>query len=177
LLGTGGSDLATVQSVESGGPVALRSAAVSDQPSGINASGAVSAAPRDGSGYSPTSGGSLRSPRVVVGSGRSPGDPVPGSWSECEVLQDSSLQAPVADESVPAVPEAVIDLPTLPPPLPPTEHILPAVVAGELGIGTIDTTTDPLAGVAGLILIPAVGAVLGYRQARAAQSVRESART
>ena len=46
----------------------------------------------------------------------------------------------------------------------------------EFGTGTTVTVTDPLAGVAGLILIPAIGAVLGYRQARAAQSLRESLR-
>jgi hypothetical protein len=176
LLANGGGDVAAVQSIDSDGPVALRSAAVTDQPTGVNAAGAVAPPLRARSDYSSAPAGALRSPRVVIGNGRSPGDPVPGTWSAPQILQDSSLEAPV-DESVPAVPDAVVDLPPLPPPLPPTEHILPAVVVGELGIGTIDTTTDPLAGVAGLTLIPAVGAVLGYRQARAARSVRESART
>jgi hypothetical protein len=160
----------SIQSNDS--PVALRSAAVASQPAGINAAGAVAAARAGGSDYSAPFAGALRSPRVVFGNGRSPGDPVPGMR---EVLQDDSLQAGDVAESAPAVPEAVeIDVPPLPPPSPPTEHIKAAVVVGELGIGTIDTSTDPLAGVAGLILIPAVGAVLGYRQARAAQSIRES---
>ena len=65
----------------------------------------------------------------------------------------------------------------LPPPLPPVERIHPPrLVVDELGPGEIDTTTDPLFGLAGLLLIPAVGAALGYRQARAAQSLRESTR-
>jgi hypothetical protein len=171
--GGGLEDLAVAQSA-SDGAVALRSAAVAEQPTGINATGAVAAARAAGSDYSAPSIRGLRSPRVVFGNGRSPGDPVPGVR---EVLQDDSLEAPVAD-AAPAVPEAVeIDIPPLPPPSPPTEHIKAAAVVGELGIGTIDTTTDPLAGVAGLILIPAVGAVLGYRQARAAQSIRESSHT
>jgi hypothetical protein len=176
-IGGGAGDLATAQSVESAAPSTLRSAAVAEQPTGVNASGAV-AAPRVGSDYSGPFARALRSPRVVIGNGRSPGDPVAGSWSARETLSDSSLQVSDAPESAPAAPEAVeIDIPPSPPSTPPTEHIRAAVVVGELGIGTIDTATDPLAGVAGLILIPAVGAVLGYRQARAAQSVRESART
>jgi hypothetical protein len=36
--------------------------------------------------------------------------------------------------------------------------------------------TDPLWGVAGLLLIPAAGAVLGYRQARASQAAAELGR-
>ena len=171
----GGNDNDQSLSIESdSGAVALRSAAVAEQPAGINAAGAVSGASGAGSDYSAPSIRGLRSPRVVFGNGRSPGDPVPGVP---EVLRDDSLEVPVAD-TAPAMPEAVeIDIPPLPPPSPPTEHIKAAVVVGELGIGTIDTSTDPLAGVAGLILIPAVGAVLGYRQARAAQSIRESSRT
>jgi hypothetical protein len=171
-IATGGSGLGDVmQSSAPESAVALRSAAVAEQPTGINAAGAIAAARAGGSDYSAPFAGALRSPRVVFGNGRSPGDPVPGMR---EFLQDDSLEAPVADAAA-AVPEAVeIDIPPLPPPSPPTEHIKAAVVVGELGIGTIDTSTDPLAGVAGLILIPAVGAVLGYRQARAAQSIRES---
>jgi hypothetical protein len=170
-------DFAVTQSVAPDGPVALRSAAVAEPPAGVNASGAAVAAPRGGSAYSTPFARALRSPRVVFGNGRTPGEHVPGSWQAPETLSDR-LQAADAPEAVPAAPEAAeIDLPALPPPSPPTQHIRAAVVMGELGIGTIDTTTDPLAGVAGLILIPAVGAVLGYRQARAAQSVRESAST
>ena len=81
-------------------------------------------------------------------------------------------------EDVPPLPTAIeINIPPLPPPLTPIEKIRAARVAvGELDTAGIDTATDPLAGLAGLILIPAIGAAVGYRQARAAQTVRESTR-
>ncbi len=110
-------------------------------------------------------------PRVVVGNGRSPGlqdaDPDPVS------------ENPVAPEAAPAVPVAIeVTIAPLPPPLPPVERIQPPrLVFGEMGTAKIATTTDPLFGLAGLLLIPAVGAALGYRQARAAQTVRESVRS
>jgi hypothetical protein len=106
---------------------------------------------------------------VVVGNGRSPGlqagDPEP-------VHENPEIVPP-------AVPVAIeVTIPPLPPPLPPVERIQPPrLVVGELGTAKIDTTTDPLFGLTGLILIPMVGAALGYRQARAAQGLRESART
>jgi hypothetical protein len=200
-LSTGGSDLedlAVVQSIAPDGPVALRSAAIADVPTGVNASGAAaappragsdfsappragsdfSAPPRAGSDFSAPSGTAFRAPRVVIGNGRTPGvHDAAGDGAARESLRDSSLQAP-EPEAVPAVPAAVeINIPPLPLPVPPVERIRSAnLVVGELGKGAIDTTTDPLAGLAGLILIPAVGAVLGYRQARAAQSLRESTR-
>ena len=80
---------------------------------------------------------------------------------------------------MPPMPAAIeINIPPLPPPLPPVERIRAAdLVPAQFGTSTTDTVTDPLAGLAGLILIPAIGAVLGYRQARAAQSLRDSLRT
>ena len=169
-LGTGGSDLedlAVVQSIAPEGPTALRSAAVVEEPPSVNASGAV---PRSGSDHIRASAVPVRSPRVVVGNGRSPGlqaaEPEPGP------------ENPVTPEVVPAVP-AAIEVTIAPlPPLPPVERIRPPqLVVGETGPPEIDTMTDPLFGLAGLILIPAVGAALGYRQARAAQSLRESIRS
>jgi hypothetical protein len=75
----GGSDNDPSLSIESdGGAVALRSAAVAEQPAGINAAGAIAAARAAGSDYSAPSIRGLQSPRVVFGNGRSPGDPVPG---------------------------------------------------------------------------------------------------
>ncbi len=169
-LGTGGSDLedlAVVQSIAPEGPTALRSAAVVEEPPSVNASGAV---PRSGSDHIGASAVPVQSPRVVVGNGRSPGlqaaDPEPGR------------ENPVTPEVVPAVP-AAIEVTIAPmPPLPPVERIRPPrLTVGEMGPAEIDTMTDPFFGLAGLILIPAIGAALGYRQARAAQSVRESARS
>lgn len=167
-LGTGASDLedlAVADSIAPDGPVTLRSAAVEEEPAGVNASGA---APRSGSDNARPPTVSAGSPRVVVGNGRSPG------------VQDHDRDSePVRETPVaPAVPVAIeVTIAPLPPPLPPVERIQPPrLVFGEMGTAKIATTTDPLFGLAGLLLIPAVGAALGYRQARAAQSVRESVR-
>lgn len=178
-LGSSGNDLGeltVMNTMVAEGPVALRSAAVAEEPTGVNASGA---APKSsGSDYTGPSVSAFRSPRVVVGNGRTPGTRVPGGGSAPEaVFMHNSAAAP---EAVPApAPEAiVINLPPLPPPLPSIQKIRPAdLVVGEFGTAKIDRMTDPLAGAAGLILIPAIGAVLGFRQARAAQSIRESTRT
>lgn len=199
-LGTSGGDVADLPVVNSedlavtniapDGQVAVQSAMTAAQPIveaptaelplgelplGGNMLGAV--APTAGSNRSGRLVSSLRSPRVIIGDGRTPGAhiPRPDSARETELIEDS-LTSPAA---VPAVPTAIeINIPPLPPPLPPVERIRPAqLVVGEFGTGTADTVTDPLAGVAGLFLIPAVGAVLGYRQARAAQSLRDSVRT
>jgi hypothetical protein len=80
------------------------------------------------------------------------------------------------------------DPPFKPPPPPPPVVIAPApswvdrinlppVVAQELRVRQAADLTDPMwGGVAGLLLIPATGAVLGYRQARAAQAAAELGR-
>lgn len=156
-------------------PTAMRSAAVAEAPVGDNV---VAAVPRGGGGYAGQPVVAFGSPRVVIGNGRTPGTHVAHvPHSGAVLLHDSLIAAPEAMPSVPAPTAIEINLPPLPPPLPPIERIGPAeLVVGEFGTGTADTVTDPLAGVAGLILIPAIGAVLGYRQARAAQSLRESLR-
>ena len=155
---------AAVAEEPTSGPATLRSAAVAEEPTSVNASGAV---PRSGSDHIGAPTVSARSPRVVVGNGRSPG------------LQDSEPVRENPEIVPPAVPVAIeVTIPPLPPPLPPVERIqLPQLVVGELGTAKVDTTTDPLFGLTGLILIPMVGAALGYRQARAAQGLRELART
>jgi hypothetical protein len=179
-LSVGGSDLedpAVVTGVGTESLTALRSAAVVEQPAGDNVS---AAAPRAGSGYSGRPLATLRAPKVVVGNGRTPGThvPMPGPAAEA-VLTDDAMVSPAAIPAAPGVPAAIeINFPPLPPPMPPVERIRPAhLTVGEYGTGTTDTVADPLAGVAGLILIPAIGAVLGHRQARAAQSLRESLRS
>jgi hypothetical protein len=179
-LGTGGGDLEDVAVVNSFAPqaqTAMRSAAVAEAPAGDNVTAAV---PRSGGGYSGRSLTSFQSPRVTIGNGRTPGTNVshPGPGPEATLLHDT-LVSPAAVPPMPAVPAAIeINIAPLPPPLPPVERIRAAdLVSGQFGTSTTDTVTDPLAGLAGLILIPAIGAVLGYRQARAAQSVRDSLRT
>ena len=101
----------------------------------------------------------------MIGNGRSPGLQI----ANPEPVREN----PVTPAVTPAVPAAIeVTIAPLPPPLPPVERIQPPrLVVGEMGTAKIDTTTDPLFGLAGLLLIPAVGAALGYRQARAAQSV------
>jgi hypothetical protein len=180
-LGTGGSDReddALTESFVPEGQVALRSAAVVEQPAGDNVLAA--ALPRSGSRYSGQPVTAFRSPRVVVGNGRIPGThvPRPGTALHAALVADAPV-SPAAVPPVPAVPAAIeINIPPLPPPLPPVERIRAAgLVLGQFGTSTTDTVTDPLAGLVGLILIPAIGAVLGYRQARAAQSLRDSIRT
>lgn len=54
------------------------------------------------------------------------------------------------------------------------------VIAASLlivGPNPAQAVADKHGGVAGLFLIPAIGVVLGYRQARAAHSLRDSWRT
>ncbi len=139
--------------------------------------GVATAAPRAGSDYSGQSATAFRAPRVVFGNGRTPGMQDPRDASE-DGLSYDDLSSAEAVPDVPAVPEAIeINIPSLPPPLPPLERMRAALLNGEFGIGTTDLVTDPLAGAAGLFLIPAIGVVLGYRQARAAQSVRETLRS
>lgn len=174
-IGSSGGDsggLFAVQSVEPEGQLAMRSAAVAEAPAGDNVMAA--ATPGGGSDYAGQPAAAVRTPGVTVGNGRTPGTNVaqPPAAPEAVYTQDS-LAAPGA------VPTAIeINVPPLPPPLPPVQKIRPAeLVVGQFGTGTTDTVTDPLAGVAGLVLIPAIGAVLGYRQARAAQSLRASLRT
>jgi hypothetical protein len=176
-LGTGGGDpedLVVVNSLAPQPQTAMRSAAIAQPPAGDNV---AAAAPRSGGGYSGRPVTSFQAPRVTIGNGRTPGTnvPQPGQGPEATLLRDT-LVSPAA---VPPMPAAIeINIPPLPPPLPPVERIRPAeLVTGQLGTSTTDTVTDPLAGLAGLILIPAIGAVLGYRQARAAQSLRDSLRT
>jgi hypothetical protein len=178
--GTADSDLedpAVVTGLGTESLTALRSAAVVEQPPGDNVS---AAAPRAASGYSGRPVATFRAPKVVVGNGRTPGThvPMPGPAAEA-VLTDDAMVSPAAVPAAPGVPAAIeINFPPLPPPMPPVERIRPAhLTVGEYGTGTTDTVADPLAGVAGLVLIPAIGAVLGYRQARAAQSLRESLRS
>ncbi len=179
-LGTSGSateDLFVVQSLAPEGQTAMRSAAIAEAPVGDNVSAA--AAPGGGSGYSGQPTAPFHAPNVTFGNGRIPGTKVaePRSAREAVLMGDALPQAAVP--LAPAVPTAIeINIPPLPPPLPPVERMRPAdLVVGEFGTGTTVTVTDPLAGVAGLILIPAIGAVLGYRQARAAQSLRDSLRS
>jgi hypothetical protein len=109
----------------------------------------------------------FKKPKVTFGDGRTPGvqdhDPEPRwGWS-----------APEPAPPPPPSPQ-VITVPLHPPTVSPvTPHrgvVRQLVVAPTAGI------VDPLWGVAGLLLIPAAGAILGYRQARGAHAAAELGR-
>lgn len=120
---------------------------------------------RPSSDYSPDSP-QFKKPKVTFGDGRTPGiqdrEPEPRwRWSPPE-------PAP------PPPPPQVITVPLNPPTVNPVREqpgvVQQLVVAPTSGLG------DPLWGVAGLLLIPAAGAILGYRQARGAHAAAELGR-
>jgi hypothetical protein len=122
---------------------------------------------RPSNDYSPDAGAQPMAPKVTFGDGRSPGiqtrDPGP-RW-------DWSAPKPAPP---PPPPPQVITVPLNPPavsPAPPHPGVVEQlVVSPTAGIA------DPLWGVAGLLLIPAAGAILGYRQARSAHAAAELSR-
>lgn len=121
---------------------------------------------RPSSDYSPASP-QLKKPKVTFGDGRTPG------------IQDNgpeprwSSPAPEPAPSPPPPPE-VITVPLNPPVISPARD-QPGVVQ-RLVVAPTAGIADPLWGVAGLLLIPAAGAILGHRQARAAQSAAQLGR-
>jgi hypothetical protein len=119
---------------------------------------------RPGSDYSPDPP-EFKAPKVTFGDGRTPGvqdhDPGP-RWRGS------------APDPAPPPPPEVITVPLNPPTISPV-RAQPAVVQ-QLVVAPTAGLADPLWGAAGLLLIPAAGALLGYRQARAAQSAAELGR-
>jgi hypothetical protein len=133
-------------------PVAERSAAAPPIPE----FGPSARSGSDRAGVPPVS---IRSPRVVVGNGRPP-------VVRHREVQPQQPALPVAPEVVPPVPErVVVEIPA--PPRVDRGH--PPALVPQLNSTEAATSADPLFGLAGLVLIPAIGAALGYRQARAAQ--------
>jgi len=135
------------------------------EPSSVDGSGSSD---RSGSDHPGAPKADFDPPRVTVGNGRSPGvqddDPEPRFGSN-------------APEPAPAPP------PPPPPPPPPAPEpswadriSTPPVMPKQLGVTPTASWTEPLWGIAGLLLIPAAGAVLGYRQAKAAKAVAELGR-
>ena len=140
---------------------------IDDRPSSRVGSGreAGTSDERPSSDYSPDRP-QFKKPKVTFGDGRTPGiqenDPKP-RWS-----------SPAPEPAPPPPPPEVITVPLNPPAIGPVREqsgvVQRLVVAPTAGIA------DPLRGVAGLLLIPAAGAILGHRQARAAQSAAQLGR-
>jgi hypothetical protein len=108
----------------------------------------------------------FESPKVTFGDGRTPGvqdhDSEPGwGWSAPE-------------PPPPPPPPQVIIVPLHPPTVSPVTPY-PGVVK-QLVVAPTAGIVDPLWGVAGLLLIPAAGAILGHRQARGALAAAELGR-
>jgi hypothetical protein len=125
--------------------------------------GAGTSNQRPGSDHSPDPSGSFTPPKVTFGDGRTPD---------------------VQDNEQPRIRHAAPE--PAPPPPPPVitsrapslfdRIYLPPVVPRQLGVRQAADLTDPLWVIAGLLLIPTAGAILGYRQARAAQEAAELGR-
>jgi hypothetical protein len=155
---------AAASDVSGGSGVAIAS---DDDSGATGATGPEDEAGSDRPG-APESG--FTSPRVTFGNGRTPG---------------AHTQAPEPDFEAPAAqPEQAPEPP--PPPPPPAPAPLPSWVdriaappapAEQMGVTPAADWSDPLWGVAGLLLSPAAGATLGYRQARATQAVDRLRRT
>jgi len=162
----GGSDWSD-DNVTSAARGSQRSSAVADSPRTKVGSGRESGTSdeRPSSDYSPDPPGAFKPPKVTFGDGRTPGvqdtDPEP-RWRGG------------GGEPAPPPPPAteVVDL--APPPS--TNRTPKPPVIRQLIVAPAAELTGPMWGVAGLLLIPAAGAILGYRQARAAEAVAKLGR-
>ena len=109
-------------------------------------------------------------PPLTLGNGRTPG-----------IRRGESaprLQAPVP-QPPPAAPPPARPLQTPAPPPSWMVNWLPAtpVLTQQLGVAPATDWSNPLWGLAGLLLIPVAGAALGYRQARAAHAAERLRRS
>jgi hypothetical protein len=120
---------------------------------------------RPSSDFSPDRSGQGNGPKVTFGDGRAPGVQAPDTEPRWRGG---------APEPVPPPSPEVITVPLNPPTVSPARET-PGVVQ-QLIVAPTAGIADPLWGVAGLLLIPAAGAVLGYRQARGAHAAAELGR-
>jgi hypothetical protein len=98
-----------------------------------------------------------RPPRVTFGNGRPP------IVKRAEPPRESG---PIEVAPSPPPPPPVVDIA----PVPKFVDIQPRRFVPQLGVAPSAAVSDPLFGLAGLLLIPAAGAFLGYRQAKASQA-------
>jgi hypothetical protein len=128
--------------------------------------GAAGSPDRSGSDRADVPNARFTPPRVTLGNGRTPG--IRRGESE------PRWQAPVPQPSPAAPPAPAAPPPPPPAPAPPPLWVnrLPAApsLTQQSGVAAEANWSDPLWGLTGLLLIPAAGAVLGYRQARAAHA-------
>ncbi|OBB35025.1 hypothetical protein [Mycobacterium sp. 852002-51961_SCH5331710] len=126
-----------------------------------------------GSGAAGALAPAFEPPQVTFGNGRTP---------------QSRGPAPEAGGESPAVPAPAVPAPALPAPMPPeslpplaptplSRDTAPPAVVRQFVVAPGAGTTDPLWGIAGLLVIPVAGAALGYRQARAAQAAERIGRS
>lgn len=123
-----------------------------------------------GSGHAAAPIARFEPPDVTVGNGRTPGThrraPEP-QWQA-----PSPQPAPAAPPPPPPPPAA-----PAPPPAWANRISTPPVLTQQLGVADVTDWSNPLWGLAGLLLIPVAGAALGYRQARAAHAAERLRRS
>jgi hypothetical protein len=140
-------DSSTARAPEMAGDFSTQGPATADTPAG----------PPIGEAPGSENVGTSRSsrPRMRFGNGRPP------------IVRDRTGEPPDigAPEIAPPPPPVEVTAPALPPA---NRFHMPRIVPLEVAPAT--DWTDPLFGLAGLLLIPAAGAALGYRQAKAAQA-------
>jgi hypothetical protein len=138
--------------------------------SGLDASefggvGAADVPDRSGSSGADVPKARFSPPSLTLGNGSAPAIR-PG---ESEPRLQTPLPPPLPAEPPP------LSAPLFRAPAPPPVFVIPVpsapVLTQQLGVPEDADWSDPLWGLTGLLLIPAAGAILGYRQARAAQAV------
>ncbi len=114
----------------------------------------------------------FESPRVTFGNGRNPGAHTDDSGPQYEAPAPQPQPAPAPPPPPPPPPPAPVAPPSW------VDRIAtPPIPTKQLGVAPAADLSDPLWGIAGLLLIPAAGAALGFRQARAAQAVERLRRS
>ncbi|VEG43440.1 Uncharacterised protein [Mycolicibacterium flavescens] len=152
---------------------ASRSAVGATPPAEAPVNTASSAAPvaSGGSGAAGAPAPAFEPPQVAFGNGRVPHsrDLQPETGWQPPALAPS---APVPAQPIPTTP--LSPAPRAPAVLDPVDT--PPAVVRQFVVAPGAGTSDPLWGLAGLLLIPVAGAALGYRQARAAQAAERIGR-
>ncbi|OBF92332.1 hypothetical protein A5790_14365 [Mycobacterium sp. 852002-51152_SCH6134967] len=152
---------------------ASRSAVGATPPAEVPVNTASSAAPvaSGGSGAASAPAPAFEPPQVAFGNGRAP--------HSRDLQPETDWQPPAL---APSAPVPAQPIPTTPlSPAPPAPAVLdpvatPPAVVRQFVVAPGAGTSDPLWGLAGLLLIPVAGAALGYRQARAAQAAERIGR-